>query len=296
MRTLKIFGLIAIAIFAFVFTSCKKEEPQLPPIGGYNNAYEVGKADLVAYWPLNGDGKESVSSAAPSKTSNVTWVEGIKGKAASLNVGFLAYNDMAGLNTNLNSAFTVSSWVKLNNNQDNLNAASVIFSLSRPNEWAGSINFMAETAWMKSTSDSITVKGLIVSKTDLGWQDSRNTVKASQTEVAEVHVAYPNKIGGKWAHVVLTWNNSTKLLKVYVNGIKVSNPVWENRDITGTKNFEVTTPCHPILGAFETFANGTTTDAWNKGLKGEIDEVRVWKRELILADIGALYELEKAGR
>ncbi|HNX87993.1 MAG TPA: LamG domain-containing protein [Paludibacteraceae bacterium] len=293
MKTLKIFGLIAFATFAFTFTGCKKDEPKLPPIGGYDNADEVGKADLVAYWPLNGDGNESLSSSAPAKTSNVTWVDGIKGKAASFNVGYLAYNTIANLGTNLNTGFTVSSWVKLTNNGAN---SSVIFSLSRPNEWAGSINFMSETGWMPATSDSLTVKGLIVSSTDLGWQDSRNTVKASAADIAAGHIAYPNKIGGKWAHVVLTWNNTTKLLKVYVNGIKISNPVWENRDNTGTKNFVVTTPCHPILGAFETFANGTTTDAWNTGLKGQLDEVRVWKRELVLADIGALYELEKAGR
>jgi len=293
MKTLKIFGLIALATFAFTFTGCKKDEPKLPPIGGYDNADEVGKADLVAYWPLNGDGNESLSSSAPAKTSNVTWVDGIKGKAANFNVGYLAYNTIANLGTNLNTGFTVSSWVKLTNNGAN---SSVIFSLSRPNEWAGSINFMSETGWMPATSDSLTVKGLIVSSTDLGWQDSRNTVKASAADIAAGHIAYPNKIGGKWAHVVLTWNNTTKLLKVYVNGIKISNPVWENRDNTGTKNFVVTTPCHPILGAFETFANGTTTDAWNTGLKGQLDEVRVWKRELVLADIGALYELEKAGR
>ena len=293
MKTLKIFGLIAFATFAFTFTGCKKDEPKLPPIGGYDNADEVGKADLVAYWPLNGDGNESLSSSAPAKASNVTWVDGIKGKAANFNVGYLAYNTIANLGTNLNTGFTVSSWVKLTNNGAN---SSVIFSLSRPNEWAGSINFMSETGWMPATSDSLTVKGLIVSSTDLGWQDSRNTVKASAADIAAGHIAYPNKIGGKWAHVVLTWNNTTKLLKVYVNGIKISNPVWENRDNTGTKNFVVTTPCHPILGAFETFANGTTTDAWNTGLKGQLDEVRVWKRELVLADIGALYELEKAGR
>lgn len=73
MKTLKIFGALAILTFAIVFSGCKKEEQPLPPIGGYNNADEVGKADLVAYWPLNGDGKESLSSSAPAKSSNVTW-------------------------------------------------------------------------------------------------------------------------------------------------------------------------------------------------------------------------------
>jgi hypothetical protein len=293
MKTIKLFSFLVVAAMAVSFIGCKSttNEP-LPPIGGYNSADEVGKADLVAYWPLNGNGTESLSSTAPATSKNVTWTDGVKGQAASFNVGYLAYNTIASLGTNLQSGFTISAWIKIANNGNN---ASVIFSLSRPNEWAGSINFMSETGWMPATSDSLTVKGLLVSSTDLGWQDTRNTVKASAADITAGHIAYPNKIGGKWAHAVYTWDNTTRLAKIYVNGVKISNPVWELRGAAG-QTFAVTTPTHPIIGAFETFANGTTTDTWNKGLIGQIDEIRVWKRALILSDIGALYELEKAGR
>ena len=293
MKTMKFLSILAVALLAIGFTGCKDDKEDLPPIGGYNSADEVGKADLVAYWPLNGDGKESVSKAAPSKEKSVTWVDGVKGKAASFNVGYLAYDAISALNTNLQTGFTVSCWVKVANNGSN---PSVFFSLSRPNEWAGNINFMAETGWMKSTSDSITVKGLLVSQGDLGWQDTRNTVKASAADLANGHVAYPNKIGGKWAQIVYTWDNATKLAKIYVNGVKVSNPVWENRDATGTKNFQITTPTRPIIGALETYVTGTTTDTWNTGLIGQIDEMRIWKKALSTNEIGPLYDLEKAGR
>ena len=293
MKTTKLFSMLVVAALSVSFIGCKTTSDPLPPIGGYNSADEVAKADLVAYWPLNGNGVESLSSAAPATSKNVTWTDGVKGQAASFNVGFLAYNTIANLGANLQSGFTISAWVKLTNNGS---TGSVIFSLSRPNEWAGNINFMSETGWMPSTSDSLTVKGLIVSSTDLGWQDTRNTVKASAADIAAGQIAYPNKIGGKWAHAVYTWDNTTKLAKIYVNGVKISNPVWENRDATGLKNFVMTTPTHPIIGAFETFATGVTTDSWNTGLVGQLDEIRVWKRALILSDIGALYELEKAGR
>lgn len=293
MKTTRFFSALAITALAVSFVGCSKSsDSQLPPIGGYNSADEVGKADLVAYWPLNGSGTEAISNSAPASSKNATWTTGVKGQAVSFNVGYLAYNTIANLGTNLQS-FTVSAWIKISNNGNN---PSVFFSLSRPNEWAGSINFMAETGWGKSTNDSITVKGLLVSSTDLGWQDTRNTTKSSAADIAAGHVPFPNKIGGQWAHAVYTWDNATKLAKVYVNGVKISNPVWENRDATGTKNFVVTTPTHPILGALETFVTGTTTDTWNTGMVGQLDEVRVWKRALILSDIGALYELEKAGR
>ncbi|HEY6914741.1 MAG TPA: LamG domain-containing protein [Paludibacter sp.] len=293
MKTIKLLSVLVVAAMAVSFSSCKTKDEPLPPIGGYNNADEVAQADLVAYWPLNGNGIESKSSAAPATTKNVTWIDGLKGQAASFNVGYLAYNAIANLGTNLQSGFTISAWIKVANNGSN---PSVFFSMSRPNEWAGNINFMAETGWMPATSDSLTVKGLLVSSSDLGWQDTRNTVKSSAADITAGHIPYANKIGGKWAHAVYTWDNTTKLAKIYVNGVKISNPVWENRDATGTKNFTMTTPTRPIIGALETFVTGATTDAWNTGLVGQLDEIRVWKRALILSDIGALYELEKAGR
>ena len=292
MKTTKLFSMLVVAAMAVSLIGCKAKDEPLPPIGGYNSADEVAKADLVAYWPLNGNGVESISTAAPASSKNVTWTDGVKGQAASFNVGYLTYNTIANLGANLQTGFTISAWIKLTNNGS---TGSVIFSLSRPNEWAGNINFMSETGWMKATSDSLTVKGLIVSSTDLGWQDTRNTVAANAADLAAGHIAYPNKIGGKWAHAVYTWDNTTRLAKIYVNGVKISNPVWEQRGAAG-QTFAVTTPTHPIIGAFETFANGTTTDSWNTGLVGQLDEIRVWKRALILSDIGALYELEKAGR
>ena len=292
MKTTKLFSMLVVAAMAVSLIGCKAKDEPLPPIGGYNSADEVAKADLVAYWPLNGNGVESISTAAPASSKNVTWTDGVKGQAASFNVGYLTYNTIANLGANLQTGFTISAWIKLTNNGS---TGSVIFSLSRPNEWAGNINFMSETGWMKATSDSLTVKGLLVSSTDLGWQDTRNTVAANAADLAAGHIAYPNKIGGKWAHAVYTWDNTTRLAKIYVNGVKISNPVWEQRGAAG-QTFAVTTPTHPIIGAFETFANGTTTDSWNTGLVGQLDEIRVWKRALILSDIGALYELEKAGR
>jgi hypothetical protein len=80
---------------------------------------------------------------------------------------------------------------------------------------------------------------------------------------------------------------------VYVNGVKVSNPAWELRGGAGDV-FTFTTPTTPMIGAFGDVA--TTTEPWNKPLTGLLDEIRVYKKPLTPAEIGALYELEKAGR
>lgn len=302
MKTIKLsgFALVMALSIGFFATSCSDDDPApapLPPIGGYDSADQVGAADLIAYWPLNGSGTESKSSTAPSSTKGLTWVAGAKGQAAQLADGYLAYPTIAALSATLPS-FSISTWVNVKNNNDAVGGGypSTFFTLSRPNEWAGNVNFMAETGWQPSTSDSLTVKGLIVSSNNLGWQDTRNTIKASPADIAAGQAAFPNKVAGKWAQAVLTWDGTTRLFKVYVNGVKISNPVWELRGAADSEPLAFTTPTRAIIGALETYVTGTATDAWIKGMTGQIDEVRVWKKALVLADINALYELEKAGR
>jgi len=287
---------IALASGAVSMTSCGSDDgggsASLPPIGGYNSADEVGAADLVAYWPLNGTGVESKSNTAPNATVGTSYETGMKGQGAKFNAGFMKYPTIATLSSSLTS-FSVSAWVKANNNGQ---SGSVFLSLSRPNEWAGSVNFISETGWMPATSDSITFKGQIVSSNALGWQDSRNAVKVSPEDALLGQVGFANKVGGQWAHAVIVWDGALRTFKVYSNGVKISNPTWEQRGTPNGDMLAFATPTYPVIGAFATTANGTPADTWDKGLTGSIDEMRVWKKALNAADIMALYELEKAGR
>lgn len=298
MKTNKILGYAFVAALGLAFLgSCSKSDspaPQLPPIGGYNNAGEVGSADLIAYWSLDGNGIESKSNTAPTKTVGTTYEAGVKGQGAKLTAGFMKYPNIAALSASLTS-FSVSAWVKAINNGT---SGSVFLSLARPGEWAGNVNFMAETGWMAATKDSITFKGLLVSSNTLGWQDSRNTVKASVADIAAGHVANANKVGGVWAHAVITWDGATRLFKVYSNGVKISNPAWEQRGTADGTLLAFTTPTYPVIGAFGNFAEGTAPvgDTWNAAMTGSIDEMRVWKKALSATEIGSLYEIEKAGR
>ena len=290
------FIISAIAIgFAVGFTSCGSSDDgpaPLPPIGGYDNADQVGAADLVAYWPLDGNGTEDISDTDPAASVGATYEAGTKGEALKLTAGYLRYPAIANLSATMTS-FSVSTWVKVANNGT---TGSVFFSLSRPNEWAGNVNFLAETGWAQATSDSITFKGQLVSDNALGWQDSRNTIKASPEDILAGHVAYPNKVGAQWAHAVLTWDAATRLFKVYSNGTKISNPAWELRGAADSPAMAFTTPTFAVIGAFGTTANGTPVDVWDRPMTGSLDEMRVWKKALTQAEIGALYELEKAGR
>lgn len=279
-----IFAALLGATMFLGITSCGEDE--LPPIDGYNNSDEVASTNLVAHWGFEGDGKETKSGAAPSSSINATYVDGIYegGKAVKFAAGYLAYNEIAALNSLPN--MTVSVWANFDNNGSH---PTPFFSMTRANEWAGNINLMAETGWKQAGRDTLIVKGLVVTNKDgnPSWQDSRN-------EPSKGGVQVPTGVN-TWKHILMSWDGTTSLFKIYVDGVKVSNPEWEQRGTTGPLNFY--TPTKPLIGAWGTnVPGGGTAEAWQKAMTGSVDELRVYNKALTDAEIGALYKLEKAGR
>ena len=146
---------------------------------------------------------------------------------------------------------------------------------------------MAETGWKKATSDTLVINGYVVTKVngnDSG-QDVRNEPSKGGVQAGI--------FGGKWTHIVMTWDGATSMFKVYANGVKISNPEWEQRGTTGPLNF--TTPTKPVIGAWGTNVSGTP-EAWQVPMTGMVDEIRVFNKALSDGDINSLYQLELAGR
>ena len=311
MKTMKLTGFsLAIALSVGFFASCSDDDSDggstLPPIGGYNSADEVGAADLLAYWPLNGNGNESKSAIAPTTSVGTAWTTGVKGQAANLTAGYITYPQIAALTQTVN-AFTISAWVKVKNNQtavEGSGSVSTFFSMARPGgDWQGNMMLYAETGQRRPVSAEGVVNDSI--KVKAGWntvangsQIYENALHLEPWMVADnlvtpgMHVAGPNVIGGTWAQLVFTWDGATHKFVIYSNGIKITNPAFEIRGENTTLTMDVTST--PIIGAFGNVT--TTTDSWNKPLTGQVDEIRIWKKALSQADIGFLYELEKAGR
>jgi hypothetical protein len=302
-----LFKAIAVVFLGAAIISCSDDDADpLPPIGGYNNAGEVAASDLVAYWPLNGNGVESVSNTSPTSTVSTSYVTGIKGQAASFSAGFMAYPEIAALSTTTGSA-SISCWAKISNTKlvvDGESNISPIFSLTRTGQVFGNLNVIGETHGL-TTSDTIQLKGIFRIKEDDGVSefggDAVNMTKMEQWMIdgnanGENHQAFANKIGGQWAHVVYVFDGAAGSNKLYVNGVKISNPQWEVRNGGAPKMLNHFTPTRAVIGALETVATGTNTDTWNKALTGGVDELRVYKKALSASEIGSLYELELAGR
>jgi hypothetical protein len=300
MKTNRLFYSLVLASGLALVASCSSDDSSsLPPIGGYNSADEVAASYLKAYWPLNGNGKESISNTSPSNTVNATFVSGIKGQGADFNSGYMAYPAITALNTTSGSA-SISAWVKVANNKANPTAVSTtspIFSLTRTGEVFGNLNLMAETHGLV-TSDSIQMKGIFKIKNDDGSEFGGDAVNMIKQEpwMDATHTWAANKIGGQWAHVVYIFDGPTGTNKIYVNGVKISNSAWEVRNGGNPKLLNHFLPTRPVIGALETVVNGTNTDTWNAALKGQVDELRIYDKALTPSEIGALYELELAGR
>jgi hypothetical protein len=292
-------SMIALSSVAFLISCGDDDAPSLPPIGGYNSADEIGGVDLVAHWPLNGDGIESKSNTAPSNSVGATYEMGAKGQGLKLTSGYLAYPQIAALGSTMES-LTISLWAKVTNNggEGADGHPTMLFNLSRQNEWAGNISLFAETGQRAAINDTLQVKGLVVIKNADGggnFQDVVNSPKPSVEDLANGHFGNANKNGAKWAHYVATWNGPEGRFMLYANGVKISNTAFEVRGGGSALPLNFFTPTRAIIGTFETVVSGTP-DGWQRGANANIDEVRIYKKALIASDIKALYDLEAAGR
>jgi hypothetical protein len=305
MKTNKILlkSMILFSSVAFL-TSCGDDDaPSLPPIGGYNNADEIGATDLVAYWPLNGNGNESKSNTAPESSIGASYEAGAKGQGLKLVNGYLKFPAISNFPTSM-TAYTISVWANVKNNlTPSSGTASTFFTLSRANDWDGNLNLYAETGQRPAVELDGTVNDSIVIKSGFrttvsGGQSYENLLSlqpwmiADNLEFPNKHVANPVATGGTWTHYVATWDGSTNRFIIYINGVKSSNPAFEIRGDNTSIDFD--SPTFAYIGAFGDFA--TSTEPWNKPMNGSLDEIRVFKKALVASDIQALYDLEKAGR
>ena len=234
MKTNRLFYSLMVASGIALVASCSSDDSSsLPPIGGYNSADEVAATSLKAYWPLNGNGKESISNTSPNNTVATTFVEGVKGQAASFNTGFMTYPAITALNTTSGSA-SISCWAKVSNTKlvaGGPSNISPIFSLTRTGEVFGNLNLLGETHGLV-TSDSIQMKGVFRIKNDDGSEFGGDAVNMIKQEpwMDATHTWAANKIGGQWAHIVYIFDGPTGTNKLYVNGVKISNSAWEVRN------------------------------------------------------------------
>lgn len=285
-----------LLIAAVTFNSCSKNsDPALPPIGGYNNSDEVGAANLVAYWPLDGSGNESKTNTAPTSSVGASYVTpGVKGQALSLLNGYLYYGAQLGTLVS-NQGFTISAWVQVTNTGGLTGTPYQYFQSAIPGQLFGNVNCLIEAGQYNFASDTMSVKS-IYKDLNGGTQDNINNYGDIDVDYKVVKAAGTSK----WVNIVTTYNpaggtGAESIFRVYANGVLVSNKKFENR---GVSSFKFYTPSEVIIGGWYNNIPGKTVsaDTWTTPFNGKIDEIRVWSKLLAEADITAVYNLGVAGR
>ncbi|MEO6838223.1 MAG: LamG-like jellyroll fold domain-containing protein [Ginsengibacter sp.] len=278
-------------LFSAVLTSCSKSNSKpdikLPPIGGYAASDSVAAANLVAYWNFDGNQNEIKSGTAATSSSRVSYTAGIKGQALLCDSGYVFYNSIPALNGL--TTFSVSAWVKVQNNSDTLGNSftSMIFQLSKPSSTFGNINLGLETSWKPATNDTLVVHGWYTDPSN-GLQDNRNDPFGTPSVGAVLDTT------GHWINVMMTVDNSNPVnFNIYANGVNIG--AYSSR---GTSVYTPMTPSSVIIGGWLNNVPGQphTSDTWPHAFVGGIDQVRVYNKALSPTDISALYQLELAGR
>src|SRR5262245_60241600 len=144
-------GSVALCASAVILVSCGDDDKSLPKIDGYNNSNEVAEENLIAHWAFNGSDEEVISDTEASVSEGtVAYEDGQIGEALKLSQGALSYPVIDALSsTTALSNFTISMWVKVNNNKGTtLEAFSPLFGVypETGGDWMwGNVNMLVET-------------------------------------------------------------------------------------------------------------------------------------------------------
>ncbi|MEO6406319.1 MAG: LamG-like jellyroll fold domain-containing protein [Ferruginibacter sp.] len=289
----------ALAMTSMMGACSSNNDVALPNINGYANSDAVASANLIAYWPLDGNGTDTKRNLTATSSSNVTYTTGVKGQSAQFANGYI-YSASPLTNLANGQAWTLSAWVQATNNfvaggnPPANNHPYSIFQATRPGQLFGSINETYEAGAYAAVSDTMFFKSLYQDASG-GLQDAVNNYGVAGTDYKVVKKAGT----GQWVHVVTTYNpaggtGAQSIFRIYADSAQVNNTLFENR---GTNSFKYT-PGEVIIGGWYNNIPGKTVsaDLWTTGFTGKIDEVRLYNKLLTTDEITALYHLGKAGR
>ncbi|MBU0696508.1 MAG: LamG domain-containing protein [Bacteroidetes bacterium] len=296
-KILNINQLMMITLAIAAISSCKKDgNPNKLPsvstaayagtIDGYKSSDEIFPNNLVAFWSFDTDTKEIKSGSAPTSMANNTLIDGgVRGKALSLNGGYLYYaTQFSAFKAAAFTSFTISTWVQILNNGA---TKTMLFQISRPGMMNGNLDFILETnANATSNTDRISIHPYFTTAGG-GRQDNINNYGA---------INLSPKIGAaKWTNILLTYDGSSGVFNIWADGVKMGN--YPNRG-TGKNLFKSWEPNEVIIGGNYNVIPGKSvnSDASFAAMKGNIDEIRIFNKALPDAHIKALFNLGLAGK
>lgn len=281
-KFLKISGALFLTMLmvGLMTLSCKKSTPD--PDAGKIDPSTIATTNLVAYFPFDGNGTESIGALTPTVTTGVTYVTGKRGQAyQGADLARLLYTLPAASKLKSLTSFSVALWIK--SPLVTGDPEPIFFQIGKSDDlfWG---NLTLALNRLNATADSLQFKAFFL-KTGVSWS-GQNVAFVSK-----------NFVINTWAHMIFEYDATTSKYKIYRNGVKVvTNAGVENRyassasDPLGALAFANADKIN--IGAWRPKSEGTATDTWMGWFKGNLDELRVYDKALSDTEVLALYQAE----
>lgn len=291
---LAIAGITSAAIF---LGSCSKSSSGTPPvvlIGNYASSDSVASANLIAYWPFDGNATEKKAGLIGTSTG-VTYTTGMRGQAYQGSVGgaiqvpLTSGGPFAAL-----QSFSVSLWYS--DPSQVISPNHGLFHMYGASDW----NLFEIEFERDSTAPGDSVK-VHAGFTNPGGVTYKAIVPESLMDTAV----------NKWVHLVMTYDGGSSTYTLYQDGVQLgAKTAWSNNlygatpakiwtDGTATTpmgnlSFATEIPTGLTIGAFP--PSITAGNSWAGSFPGKLDELRVFSKALSQAEVAGLYLNGLAGR
>jgi hypothetical protein len=273
-------------------------------------------AGVMAHFTFEDNTNDVVGTYDPTAADvvGITYVQSRKtaaGKAASFD-GATSIIEVPNADDFMeNKDFAISFWVKADGTENGQ------FVLGLAGWYGFQFEIAGDWAWVKlatrydqgdGTADGEDAwyngNGQTKDTNPAGWQGW--TVNKDVTASGGVGTTY---FKDKWANVVVTYNATTKVNTMYINGEKVKEHdfnLWpsdsKKKNIVGVKYSGNTAPGNELALGFiqarenrvisDTWADFAHADAGNK-FKGLLDDVRIFSKPLTATEVSLMYNSEK---
>lgn len=271
-------------------------------------------ADQIAYWPFDGDATDAVGTFDADNEVSITYIEdrfGYTSSSASFDGDESIIEVPNGDQLQNSDDFTLSFWMKSNSSDKNENdetRGQFVFGLAGwygfQFEIFGNYGGLKLAAQYELDDETTAAQDLWWSTTgNLGWQGWTFDEDVSASGGLAAIIA------DQWAHVVVTYDATTKIGSIYINGkLRKSqdfNLYGEDHPLyrtIGLKYAGNESPGnHLAFGFIQGIDNRTITDDWanpefgpdNNHFKGELDDVRIFHAAFSADDVTELYDAEK---
>lgn len=281
----------------------------------------AGRADVdpphatqqVAYWTLNGHVMDVEDGFDAGTVTAITYTTDRFGQiesAASFD-GDASLIEIPGAAPLLNTDdFTVSFWIKSDGSDVNDAGATRGQFVMGLAGWHGfQVEIFPDYGGMKMAAQYQLSDGTTASQ-DLWWSTTGNTDWQGWTFDQDVSGAggLAAILEDKWAHVLMTYDATTKEGSIYINGILRKRQDFDLYGeghpmtmVTGMAYAGNTDPSILALGFIQGSENRTIMDDWanpvgfpdNNHYNGLMDDVRIFHAAFSEEDVQALYNAEK---